>query len=496
MNTNTYTPDYVRCGQHVYFITWSRLIILTIILCTGVIFLSTLAKDTEDLTVVVTGGGSGSSLLGEHDDHTMTTSTSMGRRTDSLLSSDSSLTTASPSRLKLHTLKPGEIIASFCTNKASTYYLSKWKPVCLNCEDSSSNGGGGDWPNDDGIGKTYCDWLEKTTTQIPFRMCTFDRNVDTQISAYLHKEGAWNIWKKGIIEEILPRLREGATVTDPTVRTIVIDIGSNIGFYTVLSAVRGYDVVSIEPSRESLIRQLYSLAGNNIKVARKNRGDVIGRQRTSVIANSRLGNTITSNNISPTGPRKALVHVFQNAASDMYSNVNFDFIKDNPGASFINTAGNGQSVSTVFIDDLVQVPNLNSNDKSHGNNNNNDLTKTTGGFSTTTNSDKDFLPLIDPLKVRLIKISAEGMDSRVLHGMRKLLSYGKIPFIIFVYNDAHVRNVGCDPANLITSLLQANYSLWHAGTWFKRTIDVQRFIKGMTTRSIELLFVGPDVTWA
>ena len=403
---------------------------------------------------------------------------------------------ATPLRLK-RILKPGELISSFCTNKASTYYLSKWKPVCLNCEDTTTVGGG-DWPNDDGVGKSYCDWLEKTTTQIPFRMCTFDRNVDTQISAYLHKEGAWNTWKKGIVEEILPRLREGATITDPTIRTIVLDIGSNIGFYTVLSAMRGYDVISIEPSRDALIRQLYSLSGNNIKVARKNRGEAIGRNRNSNVANSRLGNTMNSNNINPNGPRKPLVHVFQNAASDTYANVNFDFIKDNPGASYINTAGNGQSVSTVFIDDLVIIPNTlnnpNTNDKKH--NNNNQQLQNPSLQNINQNNEKEYLPLIDPLKVRLIKISAEGYDSRVLHGMRKLLSYGKIPFIIFVYNDAHVRNVGCDPQNLINALIDGNYSLWHAGTWFKRSIDIQRFIKGMTTRSIELLFVGPDVTWA
>jgi hypothetical protein len=33
-------------------------------------------------------------------------------------------------------------------------------------------------------------------------------------------------------------------------------------------------------------------------------------------------------------------------------------------------------------------------------------------------------PAISPGRVRLVKISAEGWDSRALHGMRRLLSVG------------------------------------------------------------------------
>ena len=40
--------------------------------------------------------------------------------------------------------------------------------------------------------------------------------------------------------------------------------------------------------------------------------------------------------------------------------------------------------------------------------------------------------MIDPTTVRLIKISAEGLDSRVLHGMRRLLSLGRVPYIMMV----------------------------------------------------------------
>jgi hypothetical protein len=56
--------------------------------------------------------------------------------------------------------------------------------------------------------------------------------------------------------------------------------------------------------------------------------------------------------------------------------------------------------------------------------------------------------------VRLLKLSAEGMDSRALLGARALLLRGRVPFVLFVYNDAHVRNQGCDPEALLLTLVE------------------------------------------
>ncbi len=44
-------------------------------------------------------------------------------------------------------------------------------------------------------------------------------------------------------------------------------IGSNIGFYTLLFATRGYDVVSIEPLEGAAVRQLHSLESAHVAVA-------------------------------------------------------------------------------------------------------------------------------------------------------------------------------------------------------------------------------------
>ena len=39
-------------------------------------------------------------------------------------------------------------------------------------------------------------------------------------------------------------------------------------------------------------------------------------------------------------------------------------------------------------------------------------------------------PTIEPSRVRLIKVSAEMMDARVLAGLRRLLSVGRVPFVM------------------------------------------------------------------
>ncbi len=101
--------------------------------------------------------------------------------------------------------------------------------------------------------------------------------------------------------------------------------------------------------------------------------------------------------------------------------------------------------------------------------------------------------------MRLIKISAEAMDSRVLSGMRRLLSVGRVPFVIFVFNDVHVRQQGCDAGEMVGALVDHGYRMYHAGIFYERAEDVRRFLKGQAgegARSIELVFVGAGVGWA
>lgn len=106
-------------------------------------------------------------------------------------------------------------------------------------------------------------------------------------------------------------------------------------------------------------------------------------------------------------------------------------------------------------------------------------------------------PSIEPARVRLIKISAEMMDARALSGMRRLLSVGRVPFVIFVFNEVHIKAQGCDAAELVFTLIDHGYRMYHAGIFYARREDVARFLKGQVGgRSAELVFVGSGVDWS
>lgn len=105
-------------------------------------------------------------------------------------------------------------------------------------------------------------------------------------------------------------------------------------------------------------------------------------------------------------------------------------------------------------------------------------------------------PSIDPRTVRAVKISAEGMDARALHGMRRMLSLGEVPFVLFVFNRDHVRSAGCDAPAMMRAFFASGYRLYHAGVYIYRELELERFLRGVGggaaggyARSMELLFV-------
>lgn len=432
-----YTPDYVRCGSSVYIVTWPRLIVWSLLISSGALMLSAYDEfvwSNDDIVPaqIVTRGGHTS----DPDDMSLSASAAASKPLN-----------AAP---KLKKTRNTGLMHSWCTARSSTYYLSKWKLASLGATSGSTGASSADgWPSES-QDQQYCDWLEATSTEVKFRMCTYDRTADTQISAYIHKEGFWNNWKRGLVEEMLPRIREGTEGKLLNGRILVLDLGSNIGFYTLLAATRGYDVISIEACKDSIIRQLYSLAGNGIRVAKSGREVAKGSGAL----------------------RKPVVYVYHNAASDTYSSASLEVYKDNPGANYVppasvgNTGGSvgynpGQpagtpSLMTVYVDDLLPAKYKGGGGggdrggdrgagggKGHAKGGTNSAdAEQEGDVSSSSSVSVSTAPVVDPSRVRLVKISIEGMDSRALHGMRKLLSYGKIPFIIFVYNDAHVRNQG------------------------------------------------------
>ena len=182
-------------------------------------------------------------------------------------------------------------------------------------------------------------------------------------------------------------------------------IGANLGFYTLLAATRGYDVMAFEPSQQCVARLLHSLQRNGIQVVastldtpaqvapyslleaqqaaawagegaggagKKGGGGSLVQRRAKEA--ERLGRRagLAALGAAAAAPRKAAAvaeaealeeegeagaegrrrkgaaWVFNNAASDAYATLPFAFMEDNPGASFIQWGG-GKKSSNVDV---------------------------------------------------------------------------------------------------------------------------------------------------
>ena len=568
--SNIAAPDYIKCGPTVIYVTWRKILVFFLIILsfrslrTSLFQSSSDSIDSFDSKAGYIGGvASPSPLLPKNSIVTA------GKSSDPKKSGVRGLIANVINRARGGGGSGGlaplpTALPQFCAPHASTYYFDLWQLAYLGSSkdfptselvpkigENNEVVGGNHRPK---IAESLCSWVDRTATDVSFSMCTFDTAIDLQISLYLHKEKLWNSWKKGLMEDLLPRI-SSVDVESRTLegRTVVIDIGANLGFFTLLAAKRGYDVLAFEPAKEALLRLIISAIDNDIQVAKSTSDRAEGFGSLGAQPEGSTG-------------RKPILYAFLNAVHDAYSSATLDYVQDNPGASWISSLTtppsganpNQRIVSTVFIDDIVFVrdpqeekaqearqhklnkkkiggggekkitsgasriqkqaaaagiaiapkktpsslgPSENSKKKKNdedegegGNDADESRALADSKANTPATSGKAGL-LLHPSKVRLIKISAEGMDSRILNGMRRLIAVGRIPFILFVYNSAHVKNAGCDNDKLVHAMIEWGYQLWHGGTFFKRPVDVTRFINGMTGRSIELLFVGPDTEW-
>ena len=62
-----------------------------------------------------------------------------------------------------------------------------------------------------------------------------------------------------------------------------------------------------------------------------------------------------------------------------------------------------------------------------------------------------------------------------------------------MYNADHVRGQGCNPEDMFKSLFAVGYRVYYSGIFIYRDLELTKFLRGMTGRSTELLFVRSDV---
>lgn len=150
-----------------------------------------------------------------------------------------------------------------------------------------------------------------TTWRGTIKICTHDPKQDRMISAFIHSYGTWE-------ENFLNATGEALT-SHPEMT--FIDLGCNIGAYTLFVASLGVQVVSVDAFDKNLELLAESLEINSLK------------------------------------PNVTLVH---NAISDKHENVTLEVVSNNVGGSYVKTLSNSQKptqniVSTILLDDLIPL---------------------------------------------------------------------------------------------------------------------------------------------
>jgi FkbM family methyltransferase len=209
-------------------------------------------------------------------------------------------------------------------------------------------------------------------------------------------------------------------------RPFVLDVGGNIGYYTLVTAATGCSVVAVEP-----------LSANT------------GRLFASILANG----------------FEDQVTLFKNAVGKDSRLVTLDLNAGNPGASSVSDGsaakadgvrggdglggGDGarETVATVVLDELFD-----------------------GG------AERPRHPFtgrpIAPTDVALIKVDVEGFDGAALWALRGMIEQGRPPLIKIEYEAPRVRGTsGCDNVGLMRWLYSLGYAAYGFGHGHPLTLE-------------------------
>jgi FkbM family methyltransferase len=193
------------------------------------------------------------------------------------------------------------------------------------------------------------------------KICTHDPTVDTVISDHLHK---WSFW--GSPDEWMVLLAAGPCTEE---RPYMLDIGSNLGVFSLIGAERGCHAVAFEPLSENIHRLSHSVKKNGYE----------------------------SN-----------VMLMQHAVGKYFTDVTIGFRPSNPGASGINLGGSKtETVQQITIDGLL-------------------LGKNPPVFKDA--KEKGLPPLLGQY-INFVKVDTEGYDVAVVQGMMRTFVEGRVPLV-------------------------------------------------------------------
>lgn len=197
------TPDYIRLGNRVCVVTWARLLSITGIFLFWGLMSSSSSSESDSIVGLsrVAGGGLGGGMLSRVVAR-VTRVGGGGKRRGSTKGANVPLS---------------GLMRTFCAAKTASATStisssSSWSPTRASAGVTAEND---------------CDWSDTNKAAVPFRTCTFPRAEDSQVSAYVHREGYWNEWRMKIVEDMLPIIDSEEAWNLAEGRTLTIDVSAN-----------------------------------------------------------------------------------------------------------------------------------------------------------------------------------------------------------------------------------------------------------------------------
>lgn len=283
------------------------------------------------------------------------------------------------------------------------------------------------------------------TSYPPFPIAVHQSSYDKMRWNSLYIKGAY--YETAVHERFL-RILEKSTTTNKNEesseqqRSLVVDVGMNIGYYTLLSATLGHSVIGFEINPANLMRVCESIS--------LNMDQWHATTTTTSSSNDENDNGDKNHNLG-----KSPVTFFQRGVSNLDDQTLHLVVPKNPGEATLEqtpstaAADVAASVTTITLDTFAKEQ----------------------GWLDGSNKSKP--------TIRLLKIDVEGHEPEIIQGARHLLKSGMVQNILTEYRD-----FGSDRTRqAFEVLLDAGYTLVHQGKLLSKS-ESQAFYRDLMRKRL------------